>query len=404
MYNFQINKKKKITVATTISASGSVKAGGANVVHGLYTCLAKYFDIEVVYIAPAGEKYRKYEIIPGLTEIVVPKTKEHIIKEKEITDRLKAATTYDISLMYCLDETPIYGDILKKSISTSDIVFIERPYLVREVKKYLNGRTLFQRSQNIEYYFRKSNIPDSYEASKVLNDLFELEKECCEICDINYACSLEDLRTMNQLYNISKEKLKLLSNGVFCSDNPFVSVERRKKLKKLYALDNEKIAIFIGGGHRPNIEACEMILKIAIYCKETKFFFAGSLCNSLLKKELPSNVGLLGLISEETRRHLFSVSDIALNPMYSGSGSNIKMFDYMSMGIPIITTRFGARGICDISSFHIADTEKQLIESIQTFNLDIENENTLKARMLIELKYDWNVITEDVKNFIMQFI
>lgn len=396
-------RRKKITVATTISGSGLVKAGGSNVVYGLYTRLAQYFDIEIVYIAPVNETFRKYEIAPGLWEIVVPKTDEHIKKEREVTARLKAQTTYDVSLMYFLDKTPQFGTVLKNSIATSDLVFIERPYLFHEVKKYLNGRPLFQRSQNIEYYFRKSNIPESEEANKVLLDLFETEKVCCECCDINFGCSEEDLKTMHLMYEIPKEQLCLLPNGVGCEDNPFISIEERKRFKKKYALENEKIAIFIGGGHRPNMEACEMILKIADFCKSTNFIFAGNLCNELARKTRPENVALLGLISEETRRFLFSVADVALNPMYSGSGSNIKMFDYMAMGVPIITTRFGARGISDISPFHIADTAEEIISSVNSFQLDREKEAVLASRKLIEEQYDWKVIAENIKNILVDY-
>lgn len=396
-------KRKKITVASVISGSGLVKAGGSNVVHGLYTRLAKYYDIEIVYLAPVNETYRKYEIVPGLWEIVVPKTLDHVKAEREITAKLKAQTTYDIALAYLYDKTPRFSNVLKSSINTSEVVFIERPYLFYEVRKYLNGRSLFQRSQNIEYFFRKSTIPESEGANKILADLYELEKVCCECSDINFACSSNDLETMYSMYGVPKEKLRLCSNGVACEDNPFVSVADRIRLKKKYALANEKIAIFIGGGHKPNMEACETILKIAPFCKETKFIFAGNVCNELMKRARPENTALLGLITEETRRFLFSVADVALNPMYSGSGSNIKMFDYMAMGVPIISTRFGARGISDISTFHIADSLEELISAINNFCGEKE-ETVRRARTLIESQYDWEVLAEGVREIIAPYI
>lgn len=396
-------RRKKITVASVISGSGLIKAGGSNVVHGLYTRLAQFYDIEIIYLAPANEEYRKYEIVPGLMEVVIPKTQEHIEAERKITNRLKAQTTYDISLMYLLEKTPKYGNVLKYSISNSDVVFIERPYLFYEVRKYLNGRPLFQRSQNIEYYFRKSNIPESEETTKMLEDLFKQEKVCCECSKINFSCSEEDLKIMHNMYGIPNEKLRLLSNGVACEDNPFVSIEERMKIKKRYGLSKEKIAIFIGGGHKPNMEACDMILQIAPFCKDTKFIFAGNVCNELSKMKRPENTALLGLITEETRRFLFSVADVALNPMYSGSGSNIKMFDYMAMGIPIISTKFGARGISDISTFHLADTAEELITTINNFSCLGESEAVRKARRLIEEQYDWKVLADGVRETIEQF-
>lgn len=396
--------RKKITVASTISGSGLVKAGGSNVVHGLYTCLAEFFDVEIVYIAPGNEKYRKYEIVDGLTEIVIPKTLSHVIAENELKQKLNAATAYDIGLMYYLNQTPQFHAVLRKSVEDSDIVFIERPYLFDDVKRCLNGRPLFQRSQNIEYYFRMSNIPKSNERDEVLTDLYNLEQRCCLCSDVNFACSDVDLGIMHSMYGIDNKQLCLLPNGVDIRENPFVSVEERLRNKKRYGLSKEKLALFIGGGHTPNMEACEMIYKIAPYCPDVKFFFAGNLCNTLLKKKRPENVALLGLISEDMRRFLFSVFDMGLNPMYSGSGSNIKMFDYMSMGLPIVTSRFGARGIDDISMFHIADTEEELINTITKFCITDEVDAVQQARNEIEKIYDWRVIAQGVRDKILEYV
>lgn len=397
------NKRKKITVATTISGNGLVKAGGSNVVHGLYTCLAQYFDIEIIYIGPENGKYETYEIVPGLKETVIPKTHQHMVKEWELREKLKAKTVYDVGLMYYLEETPEYGDALRNSIETSDFVFIERPYLFHEVRKYVNGRPMFQRSQNIEVYFRKSNIPDGEERNKVLKDLFQTEKSCCNFCTANFACSEIDLQTMGRMYGVPDSKLWFLPNGVNCNESEYVSVQKREKTKKSYGLGNEKIAVFIGGGHRPNVEAAETILRIAPFCVSTKFVFVGDVCRELMNEKKEDNVILLGLVSEKTKKFLFSVSDMALNPMYSGSGSNIKMFDYMASGLPIVTTLFGARGISDTSTFHIADTEEEIIFAINSFGLQEEQENVSKARHLVETHYDWKVLAERVKEFILQY-
>ena len=37
--------------------------------------------------------------------------------------------------------------------------------------------------------------------------------------------------------------------------------------------------------------------------------------------------------------------DLALNPMASGSGTNLKMLEYAATGTPILTTEFGNRGL-----------------------------------------------------------
>ena len=41
----------------------------------------------------------------------------------------------------------------------------------------------------------------------------------------------------------------------------------------------------------------------------------------------------------------FRAADVALNPMYEGAGVNLKVLEYLAMGLPTVTTRFGIRGL-----------------------------------------------------------
>ena len=109
------------------------------------------------------------------------------------------------------------------------------------------------------------------------------------------------------------------------------------------------------------------------------------------------NVLLLGQISNEEKLELYRISDVALNPMLSGSGTNIKMLDYMAAGLPVITTPVGARGldienynnaiICDVSEF-----PKKIREL--TNDKDLYDRLSRNGRKLVVEKYDWENITK----------
>ena len=109
------------------------------------------------------------------------------------------------------------------------------------------------------------------------------------------------------------------------------------------------------------------------------------------------NVLLLGQISNEEKLELYHISDVALNPMLSGSGTNIKMLDYMAAGLPVITTPVGARGldienynnaiICDVSEF-----PKKIREL--TNDKDLYDRLSRNGRKLVVEKYDWENITK----------
>lgn len=101
----------------------------------------------------------------------------------------------------------------------------------------------------------------------------------------------------------------------------------------------------MGSWHGPNIEAVEQISQIAQQCPLVDFLLIGSVCNHPICCNLPGNVHPLGLVSEAEKAILLNAVDLALNPMASGSGTNLKMLEYAATGTPILTTEFGNRGL-----------------------------------------------------------
>ena len=89
-----------------------------------------------------------------------------------------------------------------------------------------------------------------------------------------------------------------------------------------------------------------------------------------------------------------SIADIAINPMLNGSGTNLKMLDYMANGIPVISTKVGARGL-DIPDGHIAVCD---IEEFEEYILNIEKYvNIEKSRKYIEENFSWKIISKNLK-------
>ena len=61
--------------------------------------------------------------------------------------------------------------------------------------------------------------------------------------------------------------------------------------------------------------------------------------------DLPPNVVLAGVVTNVAKRTLLQSADLALNPMRTGSGTNLKIVEYFAAGIPVVSTPFGARGL-----------------------------------------------------------
>src|SRR5262249_36646565 len=109
--------------------------------------------------------------------------------------------------------------------------------------------------------------------------------------------------------------------------------------------------VFMGSAHPPNVQAAQFILQNLVPTfPDTTFVFIGSVCNTLRVET--ANVILLGLVEESTKAWLLRECNAALNPMFTGAGTNLKITDYMSHGAPVITTPFGIRGIAVTDGEH----------------------------------------------------
>ncbi|MDZ5610893.1 glycosyltransferase, partial [Bacillus pseudomycoides] len=132
------------------------------------------------------------------------------------------------------------------------------------------------------------------------------------------------------MYNTDPKKIKLAPNGV----SPNQWIKNKKKSNSQHS------ALFIGSEYAPNIEAVDFIIHdLTDKCPDIKFVIAGGCCNSFchIKK---SNLILLGRVHHRQKLNLFSYADIAINPMFSGAGVNLKTLEYLSSGLPLFSTKF----------------------------------------------------------------
>lgn len=75
--------------------------------------------------------------------------------------------------------------------------------------------------------------------------------------------------------------------------------------------------------------------------------------------------------------------------MMTGSGTNLKMLDYMANGIPIISTEVGARGL-DIPNGYIVFCD---IKDFEYYIQNIERYvNIQDSRKYVEDNFSWSIL------------
>src|SRR5262249_23608295 len=145
-------------------------------------------------------------------------------------------------------------------------------------------------------------------------------------------------------------KIVLVPNGVDVDAiQPASPAEREWAREELGLSPDASVLIFIGSGYAPNTEAAAFLVsEVAPRLPNCTIVIAGSVQDSYQAspgRRAAENVRWLGVVEAARRLSFYHAADIALNPMFSGSGTNLKMLDYFAAGLPVISTPAGARGL-----------------------------------------------------------
>jgi len=381
--------------------------GGRSRIYNLY----KNFDgskFDITYLGTfdwLGPEDREQMLDTHFREVLVPMTVPHISIDS-IISRLCNKTTLDVTIPYLLKFTPKYQRKLKELIKDVDVVIVSHPwvypYVKEELEKSNKKATLVYDSHNFEYGVKKKILGDSFVGNFISEKVKKVENELVRKSDLIFACSDEDAYNFSKEYGAEKDKIVIIPNGASLKNVSVANDDEKSIFKNKFNFSGT-IAVFLAsGGYEPNDMAAEFILfELAPQVEDVNIILIGSVCDSISRKfkdrmqTLGKNVRLMGVVSEEDKIEQLKSADIALNPISTGSGTNIKIFDYLAVGLPLITTPVGARGIdlvnnenaiiCELSGF---------AEAIRILSSDksLQDKISKNGRQLVEEKYDWRMI------------
>lgn len=389
--------RPKLTVTTTFKVYPPMNGGQSRVFH-LYRNLAKFFDIDIISLGATTDEHSEIEIAPGVLEIVIPKTPKHANAERQISQQVGDRPVEDITSNQLLDLTPNYRDALELSAILSDAVIACHPYTINTIRKACPDKPLWYEAQDVEFTLKSEIFKDEENAIPLLEEVKQAESKCWRDAIRVFACAQRDLDHLEQLYGSSCAFLHEVPNGVSLEDVAYTSLEERRRLKETAGISSQQVAIFIGSWHGPNLEAVEDIICAAPDSPQTRFIVIGSVCIPFESRTIPDNVEIMGTVDMEVRDLMLSIADVALNPMRLGTGTNLKMLDYMAAGIPVISSKFGARGLLIEHDKHYicAETNELANALAKLACMEEKNLETLiiSARTLMEKEYSWQIIAE----------
>jgi glycosyltransferase involved in cell wall biosynthesis len=391
-----VRKRPKITVALTYPIFPPSGGGQSRVFH-LYRHLAKKFDIELVTFTDNGQPFNG-EIAPGVWETRIPMSPQHLEAETAIRSQTGILQITDVVMPQLYHLTPAYLEALRKAASDSNFMVACNSYLLPAIQEVSN-QPIWYEAHDVQVEVKKSIFSPYPKGNELLEATRQVENECCQVSQLIMVCCQNDALRMKDIYGVDSNKFVEVPNGGDLESVSYISLEKRILKKKQLGLYESFTALFIGSWHQPNVEAVRYILSIASHLPQVNFLILGNICWAFPAEQLPLNVSFMGLVNDAIKDVVLGVADVALNPMISGSGTNLKMLDYLAAGIPVISTPFGARGLnlehgqhCFLAEIdQFTDAIRYLAEE-DSYPKIMRIEN---ARQYVEQKYDWAVIANN---------
>ena len=309
-------------------------------------------DFTTTYIGTfdyPGPAFRDQPLAPNFREILTPLTAPHFRAHNLLVRLSRGQATMDVTMPLLGRWTPRYRRLIERYLPETDILVSAHPWMVPFLPREL-GWPLVYDSQNCEAHVKGPLLAGSLVGRVLARKVQATERLAVEASRLILACSAEDAEGFQRLYGVAPQKILEVPNGVDCREiRPADPVERARSRHAL-GLGHRPLAVFVGSNYHPNLEGAAFIIdELAPIFPDVQFGIVGGV--GLMFRDqfpatvIPANVTLYGFVAFEKLLEIYRAAHLALNPMRQGSGTNIKMLDYMAAGLPILTTAKGSRGL-----------------------------------------------------------
>lgn len=381
--------------------------GGELRARNLYGGLAAHADVHLIGLV--GREYlpSTSEVAPGLHQTVVPRTLAHDLADAEASVSARLPIT-DILAGINHELTPAFGDAVARQGADADLVILAEPYLHPALVDADLGLPFVYDAYNVEAILKERSLPDTEAKADLLTLVQRIERAAVTEAGAVVACSADDAAALAGLYGRSLASFVVIPNGTTIRERVPTAeqrAERGLRWRERYRRDAglgrriDHLAVFFGSWHPPNLDAAEMIIGLADQLPHVLFLLCGRHGEYFATTHTPANVVFPGTVTNGAKAALLDAADVALNPMRSGSGTNLKLIEYLTAGVPVVSTPFGVRGVEVVDGEHLVlAPPERFAEAIAAVVADpvAAHARAEAGRGVARAGYDWSSLGDQL--------
>ena len=173
----------------------------------------------------------------------------------------------------------------------------------------------------------------------------QIEEEAPQLFSDIFAVAEEDQAFFREHDSSRQRRVPIVRCGVDVERYAPLEEDRQRIRGELGLDDRDRLLVFSGSRFGPNLEALDRLKEFArresafLAHQRLQFLILGSI------EATPSREGAMIVTGRVPQVQAYlAASDAGLNPVTSGAGSNVKIFEYLAAQLPVISTQFGTRG------------------------------------------------------------
>jgi len=319
--------------------------GGSSRLWGMCEALAEFYRIQVLTVVRWWKSPEHKLIYPGveLFSFPMPAPVENEIERN--AGRLGNASPF-LSMIDPAYAFAALDGYLARMGPHYHAVIMDSPYLYDRLRKACPSVPLIYETPNVNIEFFGRMAGDKREVA--IPRLKEVEARA--IADARFVMCVcdRDRDVIVEHYPAAGGKIHVVPNGVAVAHSYRARPSESIRLGSLHGLRKPAV-LFVGSVLEANIKAMNFIInQLAPARGDALWIIVGisrrqyTECGGI--GSIPSNVIFTGRISESEKEAVMALSCLAIAPMEIGTGSSLKIPDYIAHGKPVITTTIGLRG------------------------------------------------------------
>lgn len=189
----------------------------------------------------------------------------------------------------------------------------------------------------------------------------QLECRAVQASDLVVTCTESDGKRLAHLCGDLK-RLALVPNGFDAGEIQSMTAADREQIRAALGLRADELAIlFIGGPASHNRKAVQFLENelISKLQRPARLIIVGQCA----PRHRAGRVIALGVV--DRLGPVLAAADVAVNPIESGSGSNVKLAEYLGAGLPVVTTPVGLRGYESFAHLVTVAERDEFVEAIE---------------------------------------